>query len=128
MARGARQRVVLPFEVQSHVAVADALRASCVAGWVWTHFPAGEHRDKRVGAKLQRMGMKKGWSDFLLISPTGQLHCLEMKRGASALKREQVEFARTCLEVGVPFKVARSVEQALAILWDWGVIRMRIAA
>jgi hypothetical protein len=36
-------------------------------GWLYTHFPAGEHRHARVGAKLKRMGLKRGVSDFLIF-------------------------------------------------------------
>ncbi len=43
-----------------------------------THVPAGEIRNKRTAAKLN--GTKPGWPDFILTPPTGQLHCLELKR------------------------------------------------
>jgi hypothetical protein len=36
-------------------------------GWLYTHFPAGEYRPKRTGAKLKRMGLKRGVPDFLIF-------------------------------------------------------------
>jgi hypothetical protein len=31
------------------------------------------------------MGAKAGWPDFILVPPTRQLHCLELKRLGEAL-------------------------------------------
>ena len=45
-------------------AVADYLD---LMGWVYTHFPAGEYRPVRVGAKLKRMGLKRGVPDVLIF-------------------------------------------------------------
>jgi hypothetical protein len=126
--RKRRTALVLPLEVKTHVAVADALRIGAVAGWLWTHFPAGERRDARTGARLKRMGLKRGWSDFLLIDPAGQHHWLELKRGASPLTTEQEEFRDACLERGVPWAVVRSFDEAMQQLTTWGAIRLSVAA
>jgi hypothetical protein len=124
----ARRTPPEPLEVRTHVAVADALRVGAQPGWLWSHFPAGEHRDEKVGAKLKRMGLKKGWSDFLLISPEGRHHWLELKRGKAALTDEQQEFMLACEERGVPHAVARSFDEAIRVLTSWGACRLRVAA
>jgi hypothetical protein len=36
-------------------------------GWLYTHFPAGEYRPVRTGAKLKRMGLKRGVPDMLIF-------------------------------------------------------------
>ncbi|MER9336026.1 VRR-NUC domain-containing protein [Mesorhizobium sp. M0293] len=126
--RKGRTALVLPLEVKTHVAVADALRIGAVAGWLWSHFPAGERRDERTGARLKRMGLKKGGSDFLLISPTGQHHWLELKRGGSPLTKEQEDFRDECLSRNVPWAVARSFDEAIHQLTEWGAIRLSVAA
>jgi len=126
-----RQRGVRPpdpIERQTHIAVADALRAGCAPGWLWTHFPAGEHRDKATGGLLQRMGLQKGWSDFLLVSPEGIHHWLELKRGKAPLTEEQGAFLEACRARGVPCAVARSFDEAIAILQRWGALRLRVSA
>ncbi len=75
---------LLPSEFQMHCTVADFMRRFGDPGWLWTHFPAGELRHPLIGAKLQKMGTKPGWADFLLVSPRGQLHTMELSRKGPA--------------------------------------------
>lgn len=127
--KGKRQRGVrppLPLEFQTHCAVADTLRVAASPGWLWTHFPAGELRDKATAARLYRMGTKRGFFDFLLISPTGIHHWLELKRGRAGLTDEQQAFMGELLRRGVPFGVARSYEAAIDILRDWDAVSTRL--
>jgi hypothetical protein len=69
-----------PIERRTHIALADLLRAACRPGWWWSHVPSGEHRSERTGGLLKRMGLRPGMLDFLLISPAGEHHWLELKR------------------------------------------------
>lgn len=126
--RQAGARPPPPVERKTHIAVADALRAGCMPGWLWTHFPAGEHRDERTGALLKRMGVAKGWPDFLLISLDGWLFCLELKRGKAQLTDDQQAFADAMGARGVPWAVARSFDEAVAQLTAWGALRLRVSA
>ena len=124
----ARQTVPLPFEDETTEAVADALGWGAAPGWLWSHFPAGELRDAVTGAKLKRMGLQPGWPDFLLISPTGMHYWLELKRGRASLKKDQQVFALAMLERGVPWFLARSANEAIAKLNEWGALRLRVSA
>lgn len=126
--KAARTAAPLPKELSTHVAIADALRIGAQPGWLWTHFPAGEHRDDQTGARLKRMGLKPGWSDFLLISPEGRLHALELKRGPGPLSPDQVEFMLLCQSRGVPHAVARSFDEAISQLTAWGAIKLSVSA
>lgn len=130
MARRARQTLPPPLEVQEHIAVVDALRAGCSSGWLWTHIPSGEERDKRVAAKLQRMGVQPGWPDLLLIDPEGMVHGLELKRVKRGhLNKAQQAFATACQGRAVLYAVARGAEEAIAILRMWGALtRLRVSA
>jgi hypothetical protein len=61
-------------------------------------------------------------SDFLFVGPAGQ-HCwLELKRGRAPLTGEQAAFAEHLHQCGVPYYVARSYDDAVAKLRDWGVL------
>lgn len=116
-------------ERRTHIAVADTLRRFVQPGWeLWTHFPAGEHRNKVTGALLARMGMKRGWSDFVLVSPTGVHHWLELKRGKTPLSEAQEAFRDACRARGVPWAVARSYDEAVDVLTRWGALRLRVSA
>lgn len=122
------ERAPLPKERQTHIAIADALRVGCTPDWLWSHFPAGEHRDEATGALLQRMGLKKGWSDFLLIDHNGDHHWLELKRGKAPLTEEQEAFLAALEARGVACAVARSFDEAVAVLQRWGALRLKVAA
>lgn len=115
-------------EFRTHCAVADAMRIGIAPGWIFTHFPAGEKRDAGAAARLKRMGLKPGFPDFLLISPAGVHHWLELKRGSAALTDAQKAFQLAMNERGVPCAVARSFNEAIEILTSWGAIRVRVAA
>lgn len=132
-----RPKAPLALEFRTHCAVADAMRAGMRPGWTWTHFPAGEkrpgHVDKKSGKwrspaaeRLKRMGLKPGWSDFLLVSPVGQLHCLELKRGDAPLTFEQEVFRKDMLAAGVPHVVARSFNEAIDAMTAWGAIKITV--
>jgi hypothetical protein len=111
-------------ERRTHIAIADILRRFAGSDWLWFHVPNGEHRTKETGALLLRMGVLPGVFDFLLISPTGVHHWLELKRGAKAdMSIAQIRFRTELQARGVPYGVARSFEQAVAFLTLWGVIR-----
>lgn len=117
------------------IAVADLLRVAAQPGWLWTHFPAGEVRPaylnkdgKRfspAGARLWRMGLNPGWPDFLLISPNGLLHCLELKTTTGTASDNQKVFLDAAKARGLPVALVRGVDQAFAQLIEWGAIQER---
>ena len=115
-----------PSERKLHISVADALRWGAADGWIWSHFPAGEARTKATAGLLQRMGLQRGWPDFVLIDPSGRLHFIEMKSGAARLSPEQRAFAAAMAERGVEHAVARSFDQAITTLQRWGAISTRV--
>lgn len=116
------KRAPAPLEYLEQIAVADALRLVATPGWLWTHIPSGEERDKRVAAKLQRMGVQPGWPDFLLLDPGGFVHLLELKRQRGGrLNEAQIAFAEALPSL-CAYAVAKGAKEALAILKGWGAI------
>ena len=123
----ARGELPPPVELRTHIAVADALRHGAAPGWLWSHFPAGGHREEKTGALMKRMGMQRGWSDFLLIAPSGTHHWLELKRDRrSKLTVEQQAFATALMARGVPWSLAHSYDEAIHTLRMWGALRLRL--
>lgn len=118
---------LVPAEFHIHCAVADLLGRCADKRWLWTHFPAGEKRDMLTGTRLQRMGLKPGWPDFILISPMGLPYFLELKSAKGDLSHEQQAFARTIRARGLEYSVARSVDQAIEILGGWGVVPLAVS-
>jgi len=90
--KGPRQRGVKPpspKEFSIHVSIADLLDAWCEDGWIWSHLPFGENRDAITGARLKRMGTKRGWPDFVFFHSSGRSAFLELKRRGGKPNDEQ---------------------------------------
>ena len=116
-----------PLEFAVHCQLADTLRWWASPNWVWCHYPAGEYREDATGARLKRMGVRAGVSDFLLFPPLGvpepRCHFLELKRRGKKLNGPQAEFALWARLNKYPFEVADTYEKAVAILKGWGALR-----
>jgi hypothetical protein len=115
-----------PKEIDLHMAVAGLLRRFVQHGWLWGHYPAGEHRDIRTAAKLRAMGTQVGWPDLLLFDPEGRLHALELKRQGGHLSGDQETFRAWCAQHTVPHGVARTTDEAIKILSASGALRIKI--
>ena len=122
-ARLRRERVPSPKELQLHMPVAKLLRQHCL--WPWTHFPAGEERPIKAATKLKQMGLQRGWADFLLIAPSGVLHCLELKRAGKDLTPAQEDFRDQCIASNVPYETAQTMDHVLLALERWGCLRVK---
>ncbi len=114
-----RRRRPVATELRLHMAVAGYLRCAWPAHLLWSHFPAGEVRDAKTGAKLKAMGLKAGWPDFVFVLPNGQAGFLELKRPGGALSEPQIEFREKALALGCGYATARSPEEAEIVLTRW---------
>jgi hypothetical protein len=94
--------------------------------WRWSHFPAGEQRGIITGSRLKRFGLQRGWPDLQLLSPLGKFHGLELKRLGEELTEDQADFQLWCIAHAVPYSVAYSIDEALAVLDAWGCLRIKI--
>jgi hypothetical protein len=129
-----RQKKVPPvYEVRTHIALADLLRAAITPGWVWFHVPNGGKREHIVtatgkvvspsGLVLKRMGARAGVSDFVLIAPPdGCAHTLEIKREGEKLRDEQYEFLSEVKATGARAGWADNYEDAKKLLKRWGAL------
>lgn len=102
--------------------VADRLRWDGVPGLIWYH-PANEgKRSPRTGARLKRLGMRPGVADMAIVLPGGRACFLELKSAEGDVSDEQIQFRADCERNGAPYGIARTPEQADAILRQWGAI------
>jgi hypothetical protein len=73
-------------EAQLQRAICDHLRLRAKPDVLWLHVPNGERRDKITGgAKLKRMGVLAGASDFLLWHESHSF-ALELKSPGGLLR------------------------------------------
>ena len=108
--------------------VADWFRLNLPATALWTAFPAGEHRSAITGARLKRMGVQRGWPDYILIYQ-GRTFGIELKAPKGKLSEHQKDVADAFTANGCGWTVARTLDEVEAFLIDQGVpLRGRIAA
>lgn len=115
-------------EFATQCALADTCRRWINPGWIWTAFPAGERRDRVAAGRLQRMGLQPGFFDLLFISPTGEHHWMELKRGRAPLTTEQVAFELAMKLRAVPAVVCRDYNEAVNHLKAWGALPSKVHA
>lgn len=104
------------------VRIADMLKAECPPDVPWTHFPAGETRDERTGARLKAMGLKPGWPDFLFVLPGGRLGGIEIKAEAGRLSSARREWRADALAQGARWAECRTLGGVRETLRAWGVV------
>jgi hypothetical protein len=125
---GKRQRGIIPRERASefalHCAVADTLRKCGTKGWMWLHIPNGELRDKVTASRLQRMGVKAGVLDLLLINELGRHYWLELKTKHGRLTDRQADFVGELAKRSVGYAVAWGYDEAIAYLKKIGAVRV----
>jgi hypothetical protein len=124
--RPCKAPAIRPREIELHFQVAKILREYCRPDWQWTHIGHGEARDIRTAAKLKQMGVRRGWPDFVLLPPSEQIRCLELKRIGEKLTEDQEAFRLWCVKHGVPYAIARSLDEALVTLDAWGALAIRL--
>jgi hypothetical protein len=129
----ARASKPLP-EIDVHCMIADVLMMTLKPGWIWWHTPNGGERPafinakgKRVSieaARLKRMGVKPGISDFLLLSPTGELCALELKREGMSPTVDQTDFLVAVRMAGHRSAWVDNFDDAIKVLQSWGCLRI----
>jgi hypothetical protein len=128
--KGARQRGTRPApppEFALHCAVADLVARWIMPGWMYSHLPMGEHRNKATAQRLKRMGVVAGWPDFIFVGPH-RLVFLELKRRGSHQSDEQANVAHHILRSGFDYVCVDNLDDALAALRDFGIVRARVSA
>jgi hypothetical protein len=122
-------RAPSPKEHQIQIAIMEHFRWRKRPGVIGYHTPNGEHRDKRIGAKLRAMGTLPGVSDltFLwgeLIDGKMQPRALFLEVKAPGGKRSdaQVDFAVAVKACGYHAEVISSVDDGLNLLQAFGLL------
>lgn len=95
---------------------------------VWTHIPNGELRAKATAAKLKDMGVKSGWPDLIFIRPDDvssgtSVLALELKADRGRASDEQKAVHERLRSCGVEVAVCFGLDEAMAQLKAWGIIR-----
>jgi hypothetical protein len=128
-----------------HIPLVSMLRWCIRPDVIWRHVPNGEHRDPRTAAKLKAMGVLPGsadlefhWSEWdnrvlrditpesTLVGKVRRVLHLELKIGNRQATPAQNEFALAVKLLGDEYQVVRSIDEAIRILGERGLIRKNV--
>lgn len=124
-----------PYERELHEAVAQLLARIVSPPAEWAFYPAGaiQLRGDQI-AKLARMGLRRGWPDFVILHH--KIFGLELKREGGRLSRSRIGYTKhgtpriyegqvdvfPRLEAaGMRIEVCRSTDEVIAALKKWGI-------
>jgi hypothetical protein len=125
--RPRRAPIIRPKEIELHMTVAKLLREHCLEGWDWTHVATGELENMRKPGRMKQLGVRQGWPDFILLSPSDQPHFLELKRIGESLSSAQHEFRLRRIAHGTPFAICNTIDQVLAAFDLWKCTRLSLS-
>lgn len=131
-------------EQELHETVAALCQRLVAPPAQWAFYPAGGVQlSPAQAAKLSRMGLRRGWPDFIFVH-SGKLYGIELKRRGGRLSKTRIvrtkrgaprildgqEDTFPLLEAaGMTIAVCHSAEEVLAQLQEWQIpLRGRIAA
>lgn len=103
-------------EEQLQKSVVDYLNLVSKGKFRFFHIPGGGHISAGMGARRKRMGAKAGAPDLILEIAGGRLIEIELKADKGRLSKSQVAWQKESFEMGIPYFVARSIEEIRAIL------------
>lgn len=116
-----------PLERAIHLGIVHALHLLAAPNVVWWHTANERRTSPQEGAFLKRMGVKAGVPDFIILSP-GLVAFLEVKRPGKYLSPAQNDMKSSLELAGFGVTVVRSIDEAIARMEQWGVIRRARAA
>lgn len=83
----------------------------------------GGYRRPSEAVRLKAEGVKPGIADLIFIAPNRVVGFLEMKTKSGRLSDEQIGFQAICIRHGHLWGEARSVDEAVAVVRAWGLLR-----
>lgn len=107
--------------------VASYLNVALPSHVLWSHLPFGENRTAITGARLKRMGARRGWPDYMLFHDGGAL-ALELKAPKGKQSPEQMAFGDAFTALGGRYHVCRSLDDVVNALTAAGVPLKAVAA
>lgn len=110
-------------EHKIQVALMDYLAIAAKPSIVYGAIPNGEKRHISVASRLKAEGVRRGTPDIFFCLPEGRVAWLEMKNLKGRLSPEQKLFRDRVQALGHLWAMARSVDEALPFLTEWGVLK-----
>jgi hypothetical protein len=114
-------------EQQLQRSVLTHLSRRGMPGLWWCHVPNGGARGAIEAAIFKSLGVIAGVPDLLLIY-SGRIYALELKAGHGRLSPAQITTQQRMREARAVVGTATGIDEALAHLELWGLLRPNVAA
>jgi len=111
------------------VALVRLIRKHCRSGFdaVFYAVPNGGYRHIRAAMKFRAEGVERGAPDLAFVLKGGRAGFLELKADKGRPSDDQLRFRDHALQLGARWAIAYSLEEAVKILGDWGVLPFTVA-
>lgn len=117
--RRSRPEARLQKAIIQHVKLAAEPNVLCIS------IPNERQCSEQQLIELTLMGMRAGASDLLFVKE-GQSYFLEIKSATGRLEPEQITFMEEATLAGAHCAMVNNIDDALAILRRWGLIRIEM--
>lgn len=87
------------------------------------HIPNTIKRTRKHTGILKSQGMVPGVADLAFVLSDGTAAFMELKHKTRPQSPDQKAFQARCDRIGVPYVVCNQLDNALAILESWGIIK-----
>ena len=74
-----------------------------------------------INSYMRKMGFLAGVSDIMILQ-NGKAYCIELKNEKGKQSKSQIRFEANCKKTGVPYGIARSLEDCQMLIKDWGIV------
>lgn len=111
-----------PSESQIQRALIGHLERRALPGVAWFHVPNGGSRTAAEAARFRAEGVVAGVPDLVIVAE-GKALFLELKTRKGRVSAAQAEMHARLAAAGAPVAVCHGLDQALATLERWGVLR-----
>ena len=105
------------------VSVLEYLAVNAQPWAYWFAIPNAGKRSWRTAKQMKAEGLTAGVADLCFLLPCGEVLWLELKRPGEKQTAAQIVFQGVCESLGHPYYVARSFDEAIAILRRWRVLK-----
>ena len=116
-------RILDPSEHLIQVRLCDYLRYAAKPDVYFFAIPNQSNRHISNASKMKAEGVRSGIADLCFMFPAGRVAWLEMKRPDGALSDTQKNFRDICAALGHAWGLAKSVDEALALLTEWDALK-----
>jgi hypothetical protein len=113
----------MPSEHKIQTALMDYLAIVAKPEIFYFAIPNQSNRHIFSASKMKAEGVRSGVADLCFMLPAGRVGWLEMKTQSGTLSATQKVFRDRALALGHFWAMARSVDEALPVLTEWGVLK-----